>query len=195
MNRWYAVGVVGGLVAMVGSVPASADELGTWRSDAQQVTQELVKRLSGELKQALEAGGAPHAISVCTQVAPAIARELSLKTGWQVHRVSLKVRNPLLGTPDAWEQQVLKAFEARLAAGEKPEALEHAEVVTEPAGRAFRYMKALPVAAPCLNCHGTKETVKPAVAAALREHYPADRATGYQEGQIRGAVSIKRPLP
>jgi len=62
----------------------------------------------------------------------------------------------------------------------------------EPTGRFFRYLKALPVGAPCLNCHG--EAIKPEVAAALREHYPADRATGYREGQIRGAVSIKRPL-
>jgi hypothetical protein len=188
MQRWSIL--IAGLICT--AAPVWADELATWRGEVQPVAQELIKRLSGELKQALEAGGPSHAISVCTQVAPAIARELSLRTGWQVHRVSLKVRNPLLGTPDAWEQQALQQLETRLAAGEKAETLEVAQVVDEPTGRFFRYLKALPVGAPCLNCHG--EAIKPEVAAALREHYPADRATGYREGQIRGAVSIKRPL-
>jgi len=188
MKRWSIL--IAGLICT--AEPVWADELATWRSEVQPVAQELIKRLSGDLKQALEVGGPSHAISVCTQVAPAIARELSLRTGWQVHRVSLKVRNPLLGTPDAWEQQALQQLETRLAAGEKAETLEVAQVVDEPTGRFFRYLKALPVGAPCLNCHG--EAIKPEVAAALREHYPADRATGYREGQIRGAVSIKRPL-
>jgi len=39
------------------------------------------------------------------------------------------VRNPLLGTPDAWEQQALQQLETRLAAGEKAETLEVAQVV------------------------------------------------------------------
>ena len=48
--------------------------------------------------------------------------------------MSLKTRNPLLGTPDAWEQAVLAEFDRRAAAGEKPETLEYSETVTEPQG-------------------------------------------------------------
>lgn len=33
-----------------------------------------------------------------------------------------------------------------------------------------------------------------AVTAALRERYPADRATGYRVGDLRGAFSVRVPL-
>jgi hypothetical protein len=111
-----------------------------------------------------------------------------------VSRVSLKTRNPLLGQPDAWEQQVLRDFDQRLGNGEKPEALEKAEQVDEPAGRYFRYMKALPVQPLCLTCHGTAETIPEPVKSKLASDYPHDNATGYLLGQIRGAISIKQPI-
>lgn len=41
---------------------------------------------------------------------------------------------------------------------------------------------------------GTAEQIPPAVKARLAEDYPHDKATGYAPGQIRGAVSVKRPL-
>jgi hypothetical protein len=100
----------------------------------------------------------------------------------------------VLGTPDAWEQRTLADFDARVARGEKPDALEAAEIVSEPQGRYFRYAKALPVAGLCLNCHGQAENVPAGVRERLAKEYPHDRATGYREGQIRGAISVKRPL-
>jgi hypothetical protein len=33
------------------------------------------------------------------------------------------------------------------------------------------------------------------VTAVLKEKYPNDRATGYREGDLRGAVSVKIALP
>ncbi|MDQ3259267.1 MAG: DUF3365 domain-containing protein, partial [Pseudomonadota bacterium] len=33
------------------------------------------------------------------------------------------------------------------------------------------------------------------VKATLSQQYPHDRATGYVVGQVRGAISVKRPLP
>ncbi|WP_217125939.1 Tll0287-like domain-containing protein [Hydrogenophilus thiooxidans] len=174
--------------------PAFADELEAWRNESRAVTQALVNQLGGELKKALAAGGPPQAIPVCSEIAPKIVSALSAQYGWQVRRVSLKVRNPLIGMPDAWEQRQLAEFDRRVAAGEKAEGLEVAEVVSEPAGRYFRYMKALPVGSLCLNCHGSDATVSSETAAALAANYPHDRARGYREGEVRGAVSIKRPL-
>jgi hypothetical protein len=127
-------------------------------------------------------------------VAPTIAGELSRQNGVKLTRVSLRVRNPLLGTPDAWEQGVLLSFEARLAKGEPADKLEFAETVSEPAGRYFRYMKALPVQPVCVNCHGEAANLAPEIKERIAREYPADRATGYLPGQIRGAVSVKRPL-
>ncbi len=68
----------------------------------------------------MEANGPGSAIKVCRDIAPAIASEASRKNGWHVSRVSLKVRNPLLGTPDAWEQKVLADFDRRLEKETRP---------------------------------------------------------------------------
>jgi hypothetical protein len=108
--------------------------------------------------------------------------------------VSLKTRNPLLGTPDAWEQKVLEEFDRKVAAGEKAETLEFGEVVNEPSARYYRYMKAIPVQPLCLTCHGNREQMSPFLLEQLGADYPHDRATGYSPGQVRGAVTVKRRL-
>lgn len=169
----------------------SSDEL---LASSRAASAQLVQQLGKELKQALAAGGPANAIEVCKDVAPQIAAQLSRGSGAKVARVSLKARNPLLGTPDAWEQGVLAAFDRRAAGGEKAEMLEYAEIVAEPQGRYYRYMKAIPVQPLCLACHGTEETISLEVKQRLQAEYPHDRATGYSIGQIRGAVTVKRPI-
>lgn len=154
----------------------------------------LVQQLGAELKKELASNGPASAIGVCTEAAPRIAGELSRQNGWKVTRVSLKPRNPMLGTPDAWEQQALQTLEARAAAGAKPEQLELGEVVNEPAGRYLRYVKAIPVQPGCVACHGSASDIPDAVKTKLEASYPHDRATGYTVGMLRGAVSIKQPL-
>ncbi len=52
-------------------------------------------------------------------------------------------------------------------------------------GRVFRCMKAIPTAELCVTCHGSN--LDPAIAATLAEFYPADRATRFAVGDIRGA--------
>ena len=155
---------------------------------------DLIQRLAAALKKEMAAGGPESAIVVCRDIAPGLAGELSRKTGGRVSRVSLNTRNPLLGQPDAWEQQVLAEFDRQVAQGVKSESLEHSEVVAEPQGRFFRYMKAIPVQPLCLSCHGTTDAISDAVKARLTANYPHDRATGYVLGQIRGAVTIKQPI-
>ncbi len=54
-------------------------------------------------------------------------------------------------------------------------------------------MKAIPTGPVCLVCHGSE--LSPDVRAALDEHYPHDRARGYQLDDIRGAFSITWPAP
>lgn len=161
--------------------------------EARAIAASLASGLGGKLQEAIKSGGPAAAIGVCTSVAPTMTGALSRQRGIKVTRVSQKVRNPLLGTPDAWEQGVLAAFEARLAKGEAPDKLEFAETVSEPAGKYFRYMKALPTQPLCLNCHGDPAGFAQEVREALARDYPADRATGYVVGQLRGAISIKQP--
>ena len=157
-------------------------------------TTQLLQKIRGDLLREIELAGPGAAIMVCKYSAMENASALARSSGWSVSRVSLKPRNPTTGTPDAWEQTVLAEFERRAASGEKAESLEEARIVKEPMGRYFRYMKALPVQPVCLSCHGPQESLTNAVKQRLLTEYPHDRATGYQLGQVRGAVSIKRPL-
>ncbi|MDP3541663.1 MAG: DUF3365 domain-containing protein [Elusimicrobiota bacterium] len=180
------------LVALIGGV-AAAEDLDRIREEGRQVATELAARLGAELQKEMKAGGPVAAITVCREVAPAIASEASRKTGWKVSRVSLKTRNPALGLPDAWEQKVLADFVKRMETGKSAD-MEFAEVVEEPQGRFFRYMKAIPTQGACLRCHGTDAAIPEDVRASLKTSYPHDRAVGYALGQIRGAFSIKRPL-
>jgi hypothetical protein len=162
--------------------------------EARAVAAELVQKLGAALRQELASSGPDGAIGVCRETAPGLASELSRRTGWRVARVSLKARNPLLGQPDAWEQAVLLRFDRALAAGEPADRLEHSETVVEPSGRYFRYMKALPVQPLCLTCHGSAAAIPESVRQRLAKDYPHDRAVDYDSGQVRGAVTIKRPL-
>lgn len=171
---------------------AGEDATGKQLEEARASAAALTQQLGAALKKAMAEGGPARAVEVCRGLAPEIAGKLSRERGGKITRVSLKPRNPLLGAPDAWEQEVLLDFDQQAAAGAKPETLEHSALVTEPAGKYFRYMKALPVQPLCLTCHGA--AVPEDVRRMLAQDYPADRATGYDTGQIRGAITIKQPL-
>jgi hypothetical protein len=180
------------ILAAFTAVPASADEaklLDEARGIATKMPPKLLEVLDAEIKK----GGHAEAMSVCREKAPQMAKNLSEQSGWAIRRVSLKNRNPK-AVPDAWERTVLEDFDRRTAAGEKPTGLEKGEVVAEGGKKFYRYMKALPTQDLCLNCHGAPERMESAVNAKLKELYPEDKATGYGIAEIRGAITIKKPL-
>ena len=144
----------------------------------------LATALKSELSTAMAAGGPPQAIDVCHSRAPAIAAEISQQQGVEVSRVSLRNRNPD-NAPRDWQVGVLKTFQARLEAGEDAGSLTWQEIAETDGGRVFRFMKAIPTQPLCLACHGT--AIAPAVQDKLAEWYPDDRATGFSEGDLRGA--------
>lgn len=176
------------------AAPALADNIAIMQEESRAMALPFMKKLAEENKKAVTEGGPETAIMVCKDIAPNMAGEASRKNGVRMTRVSLKVRNPMLGTADAWEQKVLQDFEARVAKGEKPDNMEFVEVVKEPAGNSFRYMKAIALQSGCVACHGTADQISAKVRTRLNEDYPNDKAIGYVPGQIRGAVSIKRAL-
>lgn len=161
--------------------------------ESRKTAQEFMQTLGGALKKQLALGGAESAIGVCKQIAPALAHEYSID-GREVKRVSLKNRNPEQGIPDAWEQNVLAGFDLAQQQGKPVTDMEMATVRDEADGRWFRYMKAIPTQAMCLQCHGQPSDISDGVRALLLKEYPQDKAVGYREGQIRGAISIKRFL-
>jgi len=145
------------------------------------------KALKEKLTSALEAGGPVNAIGVCREEAPAIAAELSAQSGARVGRTALRIRNPA-NAPDVDARAALERFQNALAGGAAPETLER--FAARPDGSA-RYMKAIIAQPPCLACHGTE--ISAAVQAALKQHYPQDRATGFRAGDLRGAFLIDWP--
>ena len=160
------------------------------RALAAKVPANLLAVLSAELERSGPAG----AIDVCRVKAPEMARAASAQSGWEVRRASLRNRNPR-GVPDAWERSVLERFDAQRAAGADPAKLE-AWTTVEEGGRTFvRYAKALPTQGLCVQCHGAPEKLGAGVPAKLAALYPADRAVGYEPGQIRGGLFLKKPLP
>ncbi len=180
------------LAALLGTSAWAADE--AWVAEARGVATAIPPKLLAVLKAEIDQGGFEQAISACNEKAPQMARTASEQTGWQVRRVSLKQRNPK-AVPDAWEAATLADFDRRAAAGESPMTLERAERVTVDGQPTYRYMRARPVQELCVSCHGPRESLKPTVAAKLNVLYPADQGVGYSVGQIRGAMTIRKPAP
>jgi len=172
--------------------PAYADKhLKQYANESKAVVQEFIQQLKGELQSSMKSGGPIVAIDMCKYKAPDIAKELSDKYGWKIARTSLKTRNPA-NAPDAWEKNVLEKFESRKSSGESIKPMAYFSEVEIKGEKSFRFMKAIPVAKPCLACHG--ENINVNVLAKLNEQYPDDKATGYKLGDVRGAFTIVRPI-
>lgn len=179
------------LVAVLAPCAWAADP--PWIDDARRVATSVPPKLVAVLNTEIAKGGPESAIGVCRNKAPEMARNASQQTGWTIRRVSLKNRNPK-AVPDAWERAALQDFDRRAAAGDSPATLEKAELVSEGGQSVARYMRALPVQQLCLQCHGQTASMSDAVRAKLTALYPDDQAVGYSIGQIRGAMTIKKPM-
>ena len=159
--------------------------------EARQLAKRFFGALKSELQTALADGGPVHAIGVCSRVAPGIAGELSTHSGWAVGRTALKVRNPR-NSPSVRERAVLMDFKRRVEAGGPMKTMESAAVIQEGGRSYLHYMKAIPTKGVCLTCHG--ETLSPALEKAIDAEYPADAATGFERGDLRGAFTFVKPL-
>ncbi len=157
-------------------------------AEAAAITQRFVGTLLPTLQLAIASGGPVHAIEVCAVQAPQIAAQLSADSGRNVRRVSLKARNSSAATPDGWETMALTMFDERQRGGQAGADINVAEIV----GREFRYMQAQPAAPLCLTCHGND--IATDVRSALEQRYPNDMATGYFNGQIRGAITLRKDI-
>ena len=140
-----------------------------------------------ELRLRLQAGMAESpmaAIAVCQDEAPKIAERWSTEAAI-VRRTALRLRQPHNAASEA-DQATMLAFSKRLAAGESASSVEEFSVTAD---GSMRYARALVTEAPCLVCHG--ETLAPAIAKTIGERYPADRATGFRLGDLRGIVVVE----
>ncbi len=144
--------------------------------------------LKGKLQAAMREGGPVRAVAVCTTEARAVAAQVQSETGVRVGRASLRLRNDA-NAPPAWVSAWLRAQGERRAEG--------VAGVRGVDGEVAHVLRPIAVEAVCVTCHGDPAAMAPALRDALRAAYPDDRATGYQPGDLRGAlwaeVAIARP--
>lgn len=180
------------LLLLTTSLPALADFDEQAETDqAMAATAAFGKALKSELMAAMQSGGPVSAIAACNEQAPAIAQSVSQEKGLNISRVSLKNRNPE-NAPNEWQSRVLQSFEKRKNSGENPASLSWQEIVPSGDGMEFRFMKAIPTGGLCLQCHG--QSITPPVAEKLAELYPQDKATGYQQGDLRGSFVVTKQI-
>jgi cytochrome c553 len=171
------------MLAMLGlSTVSVADTRPELVKEGGQVIKAFAKELKSTLQGAVKKGGFPSGIEACSIQAENIASKHS-QGQWTISRTSLKPRNSK-NVPDPWEAKVLADFERQLASGA---AIKDLTATTTQKG-AFRMMKAIPTQGMCLACHG--KSLAKTVKQTLLEKYPHDQATGYKEGEIRGAFSL-----
>jgi len=144
---------------------------------------QLGTTLKERLVSTMQAEGPAAAFEVCAGNAQGLTAAVSKDTGVDLGRSSLRLRNPKNEAPP-WVQAWLDEQ------GERPAAdAVGFERVDRVDGRRFaRVLRPLPVAPPCLVCHGPAESLAPDVRAGLATHYPEDRAVGYAAGALRGAL-------
>lgn len=159
--------------------------------EAKKITMAFSGALKSRLQAAMKDGGPINALSVCNTEAMPITAKAAEESNALVSRVSLKNRNPK-NVPNDWQKAVLEDFDARAAKGEDIKKMAFAKVVDNDGKKQLHFMKALPTGGVCLTCHGSE--IKTEVQAKLTELYPADLATGYQQGQVRGAIVVVKNL-
>jgi hypothetical protein len=162
--------------------PAAVD--GAELQRARGAVNKLGMALKKELGAAMQQGGPEAALHVCNTRAAEVTEALCSEEGLDVARVSTRWRNPD-NAPDELEAAVLARFQADPALADT--------LVGLPDG-GILYMKPIRVQSPmCLNCHGDEDALAAGVPERLAALYPDDRATGFSEGDLRGAFTVRFP--
>ena len=148
----------------------------------------LVRTLGGRLNAHMASDGPAGAIAFCSVQAQSLTDSVSgaLGEGWAVKRTTLRTRNPR-NAPDSLEAAALRYFHAA-----PDTALPDYYVQVTPTGR-YRYYMPLRLGHMCLECHGPRASLDPGVRQTLDTRYPADQATGYTEGDLRGVIRVTIP--
>ncbi len=179
------------LIAQAG-LPQAPDTTGYEEAllRSRQAADDLLGAVRTVLLREMGAGGPVRAIVACADSAPALIRRMQEDRGVGIRRISNRWRNAH-DIPDPYELDILMLWDSLHAAGTLHDREEHAAVVQEPSGPVFRYMRPIFVQGMCVVCHGERTEMKNLIATVLQDRYPADRATGYRPGDLRGAVSVR----
>ena len=184
--------VLFGLHALLGFPAYGGEPDLAWVERSRALADQLTSELQAELGQAMQQGGPVAAVAVCKSRAPQIAARLSASSGAEVGRTAIRLRNPA-NAPDDLERAVMQDFAAGLSSGLPAATAPPAAIFESRSARGIerRYLRAIVMQPVCLACHGA--TLAPELAMAIARDYPLDTATGFETGQLRGAVTVRWP--
>ena len=178
------------ILALSSFQPLAAETTESLTTEAQARIKLLSTELKTNLMQAVKQGGHPNGVQVCSVIAPEIQKKLA-SDGWTVARTALKYRNPA-NKPDQWEKQNLDWMLSASQKGEPLATMAKAEIIEDQGKKTFRFIKAIPMDTMCVACHG--QTIAEEVKTKISTLYPADLATGFTPGELRGAFTLQKQL-
>ena len=139
----------------------------------------LFDELSTRLLAAMSDGGPAKAIEVCSQLAPKLAKKVGEQQHVLIGRTAVRLRNAN-NLPPEWAEPLLKDL---------PTTPVFREFEDGGTGALFPIM----LKVQCLTCHGPDDKIAPEIRAELARLYPNDKATGFQEGDLRGWFWVEVP--
>jgi len=164
-----------------------------YKSELENYANMYMKELKSVLISNMKEGGPYQAVNVCSDTAAKLTAGFSEDMNVEVKRISFKNRN-VHNFPDPHEVDILKNFESQFGEN-KLDKNSFLIVENELEGkRAVTYAKPIFIEAPCLNCHGNETQLSSDVKEILSEKYPADKAKGYEIGDLRGAIIVTKKL-
>jgi hypothetical protein len=145
-----------------------------------EISASVGKTLMGTLQGKIAANGIEGAISFCNLSALQITDSLAQVHNSIIKRTSQKFRNAQ-NAPDSLELQILKSYQASKIYDAQVLELKNGAVYFEPI-----LVKGL-----CLNCHGKQgDNMSLQTDSIIKNYYPNDNATGFEEGDLRGMWAI-----
>lgn len=139
----------------------------------------LFNELSTRLLAAMSNGGPAKAIEVCSKLAPKLAKEVGEQHQVSIGRTAVRLRNEN-NRPPAWAEPLLKDLPT------KP-------VVQDLKNGSTGVLFPILLKVQCRTCHGPDDKIASEIRTELTGLYPNDKATGFQEGDLRGWFWVEVP--
>ena len=143
----------------------------------------LQSALLAELHRKVAAVGPAMALASCHIAGTSVAQLLS-RRGIDAGRTSARLRDPS-NAPRPWAAAIVAQYAVQSAA--------NVDGFVVDIGNRVGVLRPVREQAICLSCHGPVESLRSDVRARLAERYPADRATGFREGDIHGWFWVELP--
>ncbi len=159
----------------------SDKEIKKYTTKGKEIGQSVLKKLGGNLMQQMKSGGVKQAMSFCNVAAIPLTEKLSKKHNVTIKRTSHKLRNNN-NKPSLEEENILKQYLNSLEKGEKLK-----PIINKDTNGKIHFYAPIKMQKKCLACHGEVSRKTDSI---IKIYYPKDLATGFNENDIRGLMSI-----